>query len=93
MNEVIKASLITGADYGTDKSDIKSVLMESWRTGLAGNAGKICTIVFYAVYVRDRGDPIIPRPRLNQGPFNPAGYPNWDLGLNTNSLLLPYTFV
>lgn len=47
------------------------------------------TIVFYAVYVRDSGDPIIPWSRLNQGPFNPAGYPNWELGLNTNSTLLP----
>lgn len=47
------------------------------------------TIVFYAVYVRDNGDPIIPRSRLNQGPFNSVGYPNWELGLNTNSALLP----
>jgi len=61
MNEVIKASLIAVADYGTDKSDIKSVLMKSWCTGVAGNAGKI-RIVFYAVYVQDRGDSIIPTP-------------------------------
>lgn len=45
--------------------------------------------MFYAVYVRDNGDPIIPWSRLNQGPFNPVGYPNWELGLNTNSALLP----